>query len=92
MSKRTGDLRSKNSRPLIAKPTPSNLSEKLLAQLQQAVSAAQRTQNSDPSDASETSAVEKDLVNLIWRAVFSTAAPRKTQARRAKTRDRRAKS
>jgi hypothetical protein len=38
-----------------------------------------------PSDASESSAVEEDLFNLIWRAAFSTAAPGKTQTRRANT-------
>jgi hypothetical protein len=85
-------LRSKKSDPIIAEPTPSNLSEKLIAQLQRAVRAAQRTQNPRPSDASETNAVEEDLVNRIWRAAFSTAAPPKAQARRAKTRERRAKS
>ena len=76
---------------MVAEPTSSNLSETLIAQLQQAVRAAQRTQNPQPSDASESSPVERDLVDLIWRSVFSTATPRKTQARRAKTRDRRAK-
>jgi hypothetical protein len=86
MSKRKTYLRSNNSHPRIAETTPSNLSEKLLAQLQQAVRAAQRTQNPQPNDASETSTVEKDLVNLIWRAAFSTAAPPQTRARRTKTR------
>jgi hypothetical protein len=92
MSKRKSDFKSKNSRPMVAEPTSSILSETLIAQLQQAVRAAQRRQNPRPSDASEASTIEKDLVNLIWQAVFSTAAPRKTQARRANTRDPRAKS
>jgi hypothetical protein len=88
MYKRKPDLRSKKSRPLIAEPTPSNLSEKLLAQLQKAVRAAQRTQNTQLSDALESRADAKDLVNLIWRAAFSTAAPGQPRARCTKTRGR----
>jgi len=55
MSKRTSDGRSKNSRPEIAEPTPPLLSEKLIAQLQGAVSAAQCKRNPVPLDASEGS-------------------------------------
>jgi hypothetical protein len=41
MSKKTSGRKSKNSRPITAEPTPPLLSEKLIAQLQGAVSAAQ---------------------------------------------------
>jgi hypothetical protein len=42
MSKKTSGRRSKNSRQTTAEPTPPLLSDKLIAQLQGAVSAAQR--------------------------------------------------
>jgi len=48
MSKRTSDSGSKNSPPEIAEPAPPPLSEKLIAQLQGAVSAAQRKRNPEP--------------------------------------------
>jgi hypothetical protein len=52
MSKRTRDDTTKNG-PEIAEPTPPRLSEALIAQLQQAVSAAQRRRNPERIDAPE---------------------------------------
>jgi hypothetical protein len=42
MSKKTSGRKSKNSRPITAEPIPPLLSDKLIAQLQGAVGAAQR--------------------------------------------------
>jgi hypothetical protein len=42
MSKKTSGSKPKNSRPITAEPTPPLLGDKLIAQLQGAVSAAQR--------------------------------------------------
>jgi hypothetical protein len=60
MSKRTRDDKSKNGRPEIVEPTPPRLSEALIAQLQQAVSAAQRRRNPERIDAPEIGSNEKD--------------------------------
>jgi hypothetical protein len=60
MSKRTRDDKSKNGRLEIAEPSPPRLSEALIAQLQQAVSAAQRRRNPERVDASEVGPPEKE--------------------------------
>jgi hypothetical protein len=60
MSKRTRDDNYKNDRPEIAEPTPPRLSDELIAQLQRAVSAAQRRRNPERIDAPEIGSSEKD--------------------------------
>jgi hypothetical protein len=51
MPKKTQDVKPKKSLPEIGEPSPPQLSEKLIAQLQGAVSAALRKRMSEPSDA-----------------------------------------
>jgi hypothetical protein len=61
MPKRTNGGSPKKDPPIIDGPTPPLLSEKLIAQLQGAVRAAQRKQMPAPTDESERRAAEKDL-------------------------------
>ncbi len=61
MSKETNDGRPKERRPKTEQATPPPLSEKLIAKLQIAVSAAQRKRMPDPSDASASEAPESQL-------------------------------
>jgi hypothetical protein len=56
MSKRAKDSESKRSRPRTEESAPPLLSDKLIAQLQGAVSAAQRKRTSDPNEASAPAA------------------------------------
>ena len=59
MSKKTRDDKSKNG-PETAEPAPPRLSEALIAQLQQAVGAAQRRRNPERIDAPEIGSNEED--------------------------------
>jgi hypothetical protein len=61
MPKRTGDERHDKSRVSAEEAPPPFLSEKLIAQLQGAVSAAQRKRIPKPIDNAERAAVEKDF-------------------------------
>lgn len=54
MPKKTSDEKPKRSRLNAGEPTPPLLSEKLIAQLQGAVNAAQRTRIAKPIDTSES--------------------------------------
>jgi hypothetical protein len=54
MAKRAKDPESKRSRPTTEESAPPLLSEKLIAQLQGAVGAAQRKRMSGPNEASAT--------------------------------------
>jgi hypothetical protein len=59
MSKGANDGRPKEDRPMTEEATPLPLSEKLIAQLQNAVSAAQRKRIPDPNDASASQSTER---------------------------------
>ena len=59
MSKRTYDGTSRKDRPPTEEAAPPLLSEKLIAQLQGAVSAAQRRRKPDPGEASANQAVDQ---------------------------------
>jgi hypothetical protein len=59
MSKRTSDGKSLKDRPMTEESPPPPLSEKLIAQLQGAVNAAQRRRKSDPNDASANGLAEE---------------------------------
>jgi hypothetical protein len=61
MPMRTSDTRPKQSRPIAAEPTPPFLSEKLIAKLQGAVSAAQRKRMPKPSDIDESRSAETSI-------------------------------
>jgi hypothetical protein len=61
MPKRTSDGRPEQSRLNAGEPTPPFLSEKLIAQLQGAVSAAQRKRMRKPIDIGESRSAEKDF-------------------------------
>jgi hypothetical protein len=61
MSKRVSDDRPKKDRPMTEEATPPLLSEKLIAQLQGAVDAAQRKQLPQPNDASASRSAEKEV-------------------------------
>lgn len=60
MSKTARDDKSKNGRAPIAESNPPRLSEELIAQLQQAVGAAQRRRAPQRIDASENGPPKKD--------------------------------
>jgi hypothetical protein len=59
MSKRASDGRSQKDRPTTEEAAPPLLSEKLIAQLQGAVSAAQRRRKSEPNDTSGNGALKQ---------------------------------
>jgi len=59
MSKRASDGRPKKGRPMTEDATPPPLSEKRIAQLQEAVSAAHRKRIPDPNHASAGGSAEK---------------------------------
>jgi hypothetical protein len=59
MSKKANDGRPKQGRSTVEAPTPPPLSEKLIAKLQYAVSAAQRQRTSDLNDPSERESTER---------------------------------
>ena len=59
MTKRTYDGRSQKDCPATEEAAPPLLSEKLIAQLQGAVSAARRRRKSDPDDASANEAADQ---------------------------------
>jgi hypothetical protein len=61
MSKETNDGRAKQRRLKTEQAAPPPLSEKLIAKLQIAVSAAQRKRMSDPDDASASESPERQL-------------------------------
>jgi hypothetical protein len=61
MPKRTSDTRPKQSRPNAGEPTPPFLSEKLIAKLQGAVSAAQRRRTPNPIDIGESRSAETSI-------------------------------
>jgi hypothetical protein len=61
MSKKTSDSISKKGRRMIPEPTPPLLSEKLIAQLQGAVTAAQHKRNSQPIEPAAGSSPEEDV-------------------------------
>jgi hypothetical protein len=61
MSKRTREGEPQQSDSNVGAPTPPFLSEKLIAQLQGAVTAAQRKRMSHPIDKRENRSAEKDF-------------------------------
>jgi hypothetical protein len=61
MSKRAIDDKSKQDRPMTGEATPPLLSEELIAQLQRAVSAAQRKRMPEPNDPTAGRSAEKEL-------------------------------
>jgi hypothetical protein len=61
MPKRTSDTRPKQPRPKAGEPTPPFLSEKLIAQLQGAVSAAQRKRIPKPIDIGESRSAKTSI-------------------------------
>jgi hypothetical protein len=61
MSKKTPIDRSKQSASNAGEPTPPLLSDRLIAQLQGAVNAAQRKRMTHPSDQGESRAAEKNF-------------------------------
>jgi hypothetical protein len=61
MSKKLHDDRSKQSASNAREPTPPLLSERLIAQLQGAVTAAQRKRMTHPSDQGEKRSAEKNF-------------------------------
>ena len=60
MSKRVSDSRPLKDRPMTEEGPPPLLSDKLITQLQAAVSAAQRRRKSDPNDACADGLAEKE--------------------------------
>jgi hypothetical protein len=60
MTKTTSDGKPKKGRPMTEGATPPLLSEKLIAQLQGAVSAAQRKRMPESNDASATQSAGQD--------------------------------
>lgn len=61
MSKKTANDRSTQEAANAGEPTPPLLSEKLIAQLQGAVNAAQRKRMTHPSDHDQRRSAEKDF-------------------------------